>query len=293
MKSKLFSDKVVMAVIYALLVMLLIITMYPLLYVIMASVAGGENHMTAYLIPTKFTLVGYEVVAQYDGIWSGYANSFINMAISSVISLSMTMMCAYALSRTGFKVGSVVMAMCIVTQYFGGGLIPTYLLIRDLHLLNTRWALILPGAMSVYNMIVARTYIKSSIPGEIWESAQMDGCSHIRHLISMVVPLSKPILAVLFLYYAIGDWNAYFNAMIYVSRRRDLFPLALVLREILVAGASEMDLFDVSDEAIRIEERRNVMKYATIVVGTLPVMVLYPFVQKHFVKGVMIGSVKG
>jgi len=201
-------------------------------------------------------------------------------------------MCAYALSRPEFKFGKVVMLLCMITQFFGGGLIPTYLLIKDLGLLGSRWSLILPGAMSVYNMIIARTFIKSSIPNEIRESAQMDGCSHTRYFLSMVLPLAKSVIAVLFLYYAVDQWNSYFNAMIYVRGKKELYPLALVLREILVLGESEMDAANVTEMAT-LEERRNVMKYATTVLGTVPFMILYPFVQKHFVKGVMIGSVKG
>ena len=292
MRKYTISDKVFMMIIYVLLGGLLIITLYPLIYLVMASISAGPQYMPLYLIPKKFSLAGYEAVIQYEPIWRGYANSFINMAISSVISLCLTMMCAYALSRPEFRFGGVVMFLCMVTQFFSGGLIPSYLLVKNLGILNTRWSLILPGAMSVYNMIIARTYIKSSIPNEIRESAQMDGCSHIRYLVSMVVPLSKSILAVLFLYYAIGDWNSYFNAMIYVGRRKELYPLALVLREILVQGTTELDMYDVT-ELLAWEERQNVMKYATIVVGTLPLMVMYPFIQKHFVKGVMIGSVKG
>jgi len=292
MRKYTISDKFLMMIIYVLLSALLIITLYPLIYVVMSSVSAGPQYMTLYLIPKKFSLAGYEAVVQHEPIWRGYFNSFVNMMISSVISLSLTMMCAYALSRTEFKFGKVVMVLCMITNFFAGGLIPSYLLVKDLGILNTRWSLILPGAMSVYNMIIARTYIKSSIPNEIRESAQMDGCSHIRYLLRIVVPLAKPVLAVLFLYYAIGDWNSYFNAMIYVGPRRDLHPLSLVLRDILVVGTNELDVYDI-EEVMKREERANVMKYAVLVVGTLPLMVMYPFVQKHFVKGVMIGSVKG
>ena len=184
------------------------------------------------------------------------------------------------------------MTLCMITMYFSGGLIPGYLLIRDLGIMNSRWALILPGAMSVYNMIVARTYICNSIPNDIRESAQIDGCGNIRYLLAMVLPLSKPILAVLALYYAVDAWNSYFNAMMYVSGKRELYPLALILREILVLDSADLDMLEVS-ELMKLEERRNVMKYAVIVVSSLPVMAIYPFVQKFFVKGIMIGSVKG
>lgn len=177
-------------------------------------------------------------------------------------------------------------------MYFSGGLIPTYLTVRNLGLLNTRLALLLPGAMSVYNMIVMRTYIMTSIPGDIRESAQIDGCGNIRYLLSMVLPLSKPILAVIGLFYAVSLWNSYFDAMIYVSAKRSLYPLSLILREILVLDSANMEQLDINT-LVALEERRNVMKYAVIVVASVPVMSIYPFVQKFFVKGIMVGAVKG
>lgn len=286
------SDKLFLILDHTIMIILLILVAYPLLYVVMSSISAGPQYMTVYLIPKKISWAGYEAVLQYKDIWTGYANSLINMALTVLISLTITMLCAYPLSRPEFKARGVVMTLCMITMYFSGGLIPGYLLVRNLGLLNTRWSLILPGAMSVYNMIVARTYISSSIPNDIRESSQIDGCGNIRYLLSMVLPLSKPILAVLALYYAVDSWNSYFNAMIYVASKRELYPLALVLREILVLDSESMDQMETS-ELLMMEERRNVMKYAVIVVSSLPVMIIYPFVQKFFVKGVMIGAVKG
>lgn len=286
------SDKVFIFVDYILLALLLLLVAYPLLYVVMASVSAGPQYMTLYLIPTKFSTAGYETVMQYKDIWTGYANSLINMVLGTVISLAVTMCCAYPLSRPEFRFRKVVMTLCMITMYFSGGLIPGYLLVRDLGLLNTRWALLLPGAMSVYNMIVMRSYIMTSIPNDIRESAQLDGCGNIRYLLSIVLPLSKPILAVIGLFYAVGIWNSYFDAMIYVASKRSLYPLALILREILVLDSASLDQLDINT-LMAMEERRNVMKYAVIVVSSLPVMIIYPFVQKFFVKGVMIGAVKG
>lgn len=270
---------------------LLFLMLYPLLYVVMASVAAGPQNMTIYLIPKKVSWTGYRTVLEYKDIWTGYANSLINMVLGTLISLMVTMLCAYPLSRPEFKFGGFVMTLCMITMYFSGGMIPSYLLVRDLGLTNTRWALILPGAMSVYNMIVTRTYLMTSIPNDIRESSQIDGCGHIRYLISMVLPLAKPILAVTGLFYAVGIWNSYFDALLYVPTKRELYPLALILREILLLNDSEV-MMDVN-EMISQEERREVMKYAVIVVSSLPVMLIYPFVQKFFVKGVMIGAVKG
>lgn len=291
-KMKSLSDKLFIIIDYAILIFLLVIVAYPLLYVIMASVSAGPASMTLYLIPKGYSMAGYEAVFAYKDIWTGYANSLINMALGTALSLTMTMLCAYPLSRKDFKARNAVMTLCMITMYFSGGLIPTYLVIRDLGMLNTRLALILPGALSVYNMIVTRTYLMTSIPEDIWESAQIDGCGNLRYLLSMVIPLSKPILAVVGLFYAVGIWNSYFDAMIYVQGKRALYPLALVLREILVLDSNNMDQLDINT-LLALEERRNVMKYAVIVVSSVPVMIIYPFVQKFFVKGVMIGAVKG
>lgn len=292
MKRMSVSDKAFIIIDYIILGVILLLVAYPLLYVVMASVSAGPQYMPLYLIPTKFSWAGYETVMQYKDIWTGYLNSLINLVLGTVTALTVTMCCAYPLSRPEFRFRKVAMTLCMITMYFSGGLIPGYLLVRDLGLLNTRWALILPGAMSVYNMIVTRSYIMSSIPNEIRESAQLDGCGNIRYLLSVVLPLSKPILAVVGLFYAVGIWNSYFDAMIYVAGKRELYPLALILREILVLDSASLDMLDIS-AAIQMEERRNVMKYAVIVVSSLPVMIIYPFVQKFFTKGVMIGAVKG
>lgn len=292
MKRMSVSDKMFVIIDYFILTVLLVAIAYPLLYIIMASVSGGPESMTLYLIPKEFSLAGYEAVFKYEDIWTGYANSLINLVLGTLLALTVTMMCAYPLSRPEFKARGFVMTLCIITMYFSGGLIPQYLLMCDLGLLNTRLALLLPGAMSIYNMIVVRTYIMTSIPNDIRESAQIDGCGNIRYLLSMVLPLSKPILAVIGLFYAVSIWNSYFDAMIYVSGKRELYPLALILREILVLDSSEMDMLDI-ETIMAMAERRDIMKYAVIVVSSLPVMIIYPFVQKFFVKGVMIGSVKG
>ncbi len=286
------SDKIFLTITYTVLACFLIIIAYPLLFVISASFSAGATTMTLSLIPKRFSLAGYQAVFQYADIWSGYGNSLIYMVLGTVISLALTVLMAYPLSRPDFKAGGFIMVLCMITMYFSGGLIPTYLVVRQLKLVNTRWAVILPGAMSVYNMIVTRTYFKTSIPGELFESGQLDGCGNIRYLISIVLPLSGPILAVIGLFYAVGYWNAYFDAMIYLSGKRELYPLSLILREILVLNNANIDMLDI-DTLMAMEERRNVMKYAVIVVSSLPVMILYPFVQRYFVKGVMIGAVKG
>lgn len=286
------GDRFFLAIDYVLLVCFLIIIAYPLLFVISASFSAGATTMTLSLIPKRFSTAGYEAVLQYKDIWSGYGNSLVYMIAGTALSLALTVLMAYPLSRPDFKAGGFIMVLCMITMYFSGGLIPTYLVVRNLGLLGTRWAVLLPGAMSVYNMIVTRTYFKTSIPGELFEAGQLDGCGNIRYLFSVVLPLSGPILAVVGLFYAVGYWNAYFDAMIYLSGKRGLFPLSLILREILILNDASIDQMDINT-LLALEERRNVMKYAVIVVSSLPVMLIYPFVQRYFVKGVMIGAVKG
>lgn len=286
------ADVVFLAIDWALLSLFLLILAYPLLYVVSASFSGGLSTMRLSLIPTKFSLEGYRAVFQYRYVWIGYRNSIYYTALYTLISLAVTICCAYPLSRSDFKGGKVMMALCLFTMYFSGGLIPTYIWMRQLHLLDTTWVLVLPGCLSVYNMIVMRTYFKTSIPGELLESAQLDGCGNIRYMFSILLPLSGPILAVIGLFYAVGIWNAYFDAMVYVSTRRSYYPLSLFLREILILNTTDIDQLDIST-LMALEERRNVMKYAVIVVSSLPVMIIYPFVQRFFVKGVMIGAVKG
>ncbi len=286
------DDKIFLIVDYTILTTLLIIILYPLLYVIAASFSSGPQSLSLTLIPKKISLEGYKAVFQYKDIWVGYLNSIFYMVLGTAISLAVTVCCAYPLSRPDFKGRGFIMTLCMITMYFSGGLIPSYLNIRNLGLINTRWAVLLPGAMSVYNMIVTRTYFMNSIPADLRESAQVDGCGNIRYLFSILLPLSGPILAVTGLFYAVGYWNSYFDAMIYLSGKRSLYPLALILREILVLNSTDLAQLDV-EQILKLSERQNVMKYAVIVVSSLPVMIIYPFVQKFFVKGIMVGAVKG
>lgn len=287
-----FSDKVFLTIDWIVLTLFLLIIAYPLLFVISASFSAGTSIMSLSLLPARPSLEGYRAVFEYKDIWTGYGNSLIYMVVGTFISLVVTTMCAYPLSRPDFKGKGFIMVLCMITMYFSGGLIPTYLTIRSLGLLQTRWSVLLPGAMSVYNMIVMRTYMKTQIPLEMLESSQLDGCGPIRYLTSIVLPLSGPIMAVIGLFYAVGHWNAYFDAMIYLSGKRNLYPLSVILREILVLNNTNIDEVDFTTMML-LEERRNLMKYSVIVVSCLPVMMIYPFVQRYFVKGVMIGAVKG
>ena len=286
------GDYAFLAVDWLILILFFLILAYPLLYVIASSFSAMQI-TTLSLIPKKFSLEGYRAVIEYKYIWIGYANSLLYMTMGTAIALVVTICCAYPLSRPDFKAGKLLMGLCLFTMYFSGGIIPTFLWIRDLHMLDTLWAIVLPTSLSVYNMIVMRTYFATSIPGDLREAAQLDGCGDFRFLVSIVLPLSGPILAVIALYYAVALWNGYFNAMLYLRTKTKL-PLTMFLRDILVLNQmTGLDAGLDMEQMARAEERAQIMKYSLIIVGSLPMMLIYPFVQKYFVKGVMIGAVKG
>ena len=286
------GDYAFLAFDWLILILFFLILAYPLLYVIASSFSAMQI-TTLSLIPKKFSLEGYRAVIEYKYIWIGYANSLLYMTLGTAIALVVTICCAYPLSRPDFKAGKLLMGLCLFTMYFSGGIIPTFLWIRDLHMLDTIWAIVLPTSLSVYNMIVMRTYFATSIPGDLREAAQLDGCGDFRFLYSIVLPLSGPILAVIALYYAVALWNGYFNAMLYL-RTKTRLPLTMFLRDILVLNQmTGLDAGLDMEQMARAEERAQIMKYSLIIVGSLPLMVIYPFVQKYFVKGVMIGAVKG
>lgn len=274
------------------LVLFFIILIYPLLYVVASSFSSSQI-TTLSLIPKKISFEGYRAVFEFKYIWVGYANSLLYTSVGTAIALVVTICCAYPLSRPDFKAGKLLMGLCLFTMYFSGGIIPTFLWIRTLGMLDTMWAIVLPTSLSVYNMIVMRTYFANSIPADLREAAQLDGCNDFRFLFSIVLPLSGPILAVIALYYAVSLWNGYFNAMLYLQTKSKM-PLTIFLREILVLNQmTGLDAGLDMEQMARAEERAQLMKYALIIVSSLPMMLLYPFVQKYFVKGVMIGAVKG
>lgn len=279
---------------YTVLTLFLIIVMYPLVFIVSASFSSPDAVISGkvWLWPVQPTLDGYEAVFKHKLIWSSFRNSVIYTVLGTIINVALTIMAAYPLARRDLYGKNAVMLLLVFTTMFSGGLIPSYLLVKDLGMLNTIWSMILPGAMSVFNVIITRTYFKTTIPDELLEAAQLDGCNDFKFVWNVVIPLSGPIIAVITLYSAVGYWNQYFNALIYL-KQPSLYPLQLVLREILVQN--EVDpamLSDLGQEANR-EGLRALLKYSLIVVSSLPLMMIYPFVQKHFVKGVMIGSLKG
>ncbi|WP_270814641.1 carbohydrate ABC transporter permease [Hungatella effluvii] len=288
------SDQVFYAVITVVLTLAFICVLYPCVFVLAASFSSGSAVQAGKVIlwPVDFSLEGYKTVFNTSTVFTGFRNSLFYTVAGTSINIVVTMIAAYALSRRDLPGRNVLMLFFIFTMFFSGGMIPSYMLIQNLGLINTRWALLLPGAMSVYNMIVARTFIESSIPTELLEASKIDGCSDIRYFLSVVIPLSKSIIAVLVLFYGVGHWNQYFNAMIYLNSKH-LYPLTIFLREILMAD--QIDPSTVTDPVLQAQlaQAAGVIKYALIVVSMIPVLIIYPFIQKYFVKGVMIGSVKG
>ena len=277
-----------------LLIIALLIVLYPMYFVLIASISDANSISLGkvILLPKNIDFVGYRRILQDNRIMNGYVNSILYTVASTVIGTMTTILAGYSFSRTDLVGRKALMMVYVFTMYFSGGLIPTYLVVKDVGLLGSPWAVILMGAISVYNIIIARSFFSSSIPVDLYEAAQLDGCSNGRFFISIVVPLSKSIIAVIALYYAVAQWNGYFNALIYLSKQNQ-YPLQMVLREILLSSQSvQADVTDV-DAIQEMQRIAATIKYGVIVVASLPMLMLYPFIQKYFVKGVMIGSVKG
>lgn len=288
------GDRVFDAINTLLLVLITVIVLYPLVFVLSASISDPSvvARGQLWLLPKGINFVGYERVFQNKEILTGYMNTIVYTLIGTVINLVLTICAAYPLSRPDFRGRNVITAIIVFTIFFSGGLIPTYLLVKNLGMLNSIWALLIPNAISVYNVIIMRTFFQSSIPQEIQEAASIDGCNNFRILLRVVLPLSMPIIAVMVLFYAVGHWNAFFNALIYLSDR-DKYPLQLILREILIQGQMAA-MIDMADDSLAKKLMEvEVIKYAVVVIANLPVLLLYPLLQKYFVKGVMIGALKG
>ncbi|PRX64004.1 putative aldouronate transport system permease protein [Cohnella sp. SGD-V74] len=288
------SDKALLIVIYVVLFAVLIAVLYPLIYIVSSSFSSPQAVVAGrvWLFPVEFSLKGYTAVLQNPRIWAGYGNSIFYMGFGTLISVALTIAIAYPLSKRTFYGRTFLMYLLIATMIFSGGLIPYYLVVKNLGLIDTRWALLLPQAIAVWQVFIARTFFQETIPEELNEAAEMDGCSDLRFLRSIALPLSKPIIAVLVLMYAVTAWNAYFDALIFL-KSADLYPLQLILREILIQNSVDNSMMvDVRTMEAR-QGMKDLLKFSLIVVSSLPVLILYPFVQKHFVKGVMIGSLKG
>lgn len=301
MKSHMASRKTRQDIIFDVIVgiisfLFFIVAAYPLYLVIIASFSDPEavSMGKVLLVPVGFSLRGYQYIFKNPDIWMGYANTILYTVVGTIAGTMITLLAAYALSRDDLPGRGVIIKLMLFTMFFNGGMIPTYLVMKNLHLTNTRLILILMGMFVVYNMIIARTFFSTNIPKELLEAAFIDGCGNTRFFFSIVMPLSKAIIAVIALYIGIMYWNSYFTALIYVTKR-DYFPLQLILREILVLGqtlAQGGEGVDV-EAVLEMQKISETIKYGVIIVSMLPVMMVYPFIQKYFVQGVMIGSVKG
>ena len=288
------GDRVFEIVNTALLALILLVILYPLWFVVIASVSDPAKVVAGDVLlwPAGVSFEAYRMVFRDSMIMTGYRNTLYYTILGTAINLVMTVLAAYPLSRKDWVGRGFFMAVVMFTMFFSGGTIPTYLLMNDLGLINTTWAIVLPGAVSVYNAIVMRTFFINSIPLELQEAAQVDGCSNTRLLLRIVLPLSKPILAVMVLFYGVAHWNAFFGALIYITES-DRYPLQLVLRSILIQNTASQDMLGEVDTLGNRVMLAETIKYALIIVSTLPMMVLSPFLQRFFEKGVMVGSVKG
>jgi putative aldouronate transport system permease protein len=290
------GDRIFMALNYVALTALLVIVLYPLIYIVSASFSDARA-VTAgrvWLLPVSPTLAGYTAIFKNKYLVSGFMNSVFYTGAGTLIGVVLTLLAAYPLSRPDLPGRGLITFLFFFTTLFNGGLIPTYLVVRNLNMLDTRWAMLLPGALSIWNLLIMRTYFQLTIPRELFEAAQLDGADDFTYLRMIVLPLSGPIIAVIALFYAIGHWNSFFNALIYLQSK-ELWPLQLVLREILVQNQIDPGMMaglDAREMAMR-QQLRELLKYSLIVVATAPLLAVYPFIQRHFVKGIMLGSVKG
>ncbi|GAB2532168.1 carbohydrate ABC transporter permease [Gracilibacillus alcaliphilus] len=278
--------------IYTVAILMIVMIIYPLWFIIIASFSNPADVANGNVLfwPKDWRLDGYIELVKQEMIWRGYLNTILYTIVGTMIGLFVNITAGYALSRRELLGRKWIMIVYILPMFIGGGLVPTYLVVREFGLLDTFWVLVLPFSVSAFNIIIARTFFKNSIPETLWEAAQVDGCGTLRYFITMVLPLSKAILAVIGLWTAVGIWNSWFDAMIYLSSEH-LQPLQLVLRRILIMNESLLGQAS-GELATELRALSEMMKYAAIIVSTLPIMCLYPFLQKYFNRGVMVGSIK-
>lgn len=298
-KKKTWDDRIYDLVCNLFLVLFVLIVFYPIYYIVLASISDPNyvNSGAPLLYPKGITFKGYQEVFKDSRIMTGYANTILYTVCGTILGICMTVPAGYALSRKDLPGRGIVMKLYVFTMYFGGGMIPTFMVVKSLGLLNTRLVLILLGCVSVYNIIMVRSYMMSTIPDDLLNAARIDGCGNGRFFLQIVVPLSKAIISVIVLYVAVGYWNAYMNAVLYITDE-SMYPLQLELKQILYATsalAANADLVDMEYlEKVRENmEKLQLLKYCVIVVASVPIICVYPFIQKYFVKGVMIGAVKG
>ena len=289
-----FEDKVYYTAVYIISIILLVSVLYPMIIIISSSFSSPTAVSTGRVsfLPVEPGLQGYIAVFKDSRILIGYRNTIFYTVVGTLINVTMTLICAYPLARKNLPHRGTITFFFTFTMLFSGGMIPNYILLKNLHMLNTIWAMIIPGAISVYSMIITRTFIANSIPEELLDATQIDGCSDFVYFFLFVLPLSKAVIAVIAMQYAVGHWNAYFNAFIYLTKK-ELYPLQVFLREILIM--SQIVTSDIVDPetAVAMQGLADLLKYSLIVISSAPILCIYPFFQKYFVKGVMIGSIKG
>ncbi|NLZ68109.1 MAG: carbohydrate ABC transporter permease [Spirochaetales bacterium] len=293
-QKELKSDKIFNLVNNLFLILSFLVVLYPLLYIVSCSFSNAKAVMShkVWLWPVDFDLTAYKAVFTNKQIGSGYMNSIYYVVFGTLISVVLTMFLAYPLSRKEFYGRNLVTKLIMFTMLFTGGTIPLYLVVRNIGLYDTRLAMLLPNAITVWNVIIARTFLQENITDELYDAAQIDGCSDIKFMFKMVFPLSGAIIAVLALFYAVSQWNKYFDALIYLQKQ-ELYPLQIILRNILIINKNTPSMMSDVAASVRAQGLSETIRYALIVVASVPLLVIYPFVQKFFVKGVMIGSVKG
>lgn len=291
-KQKNRADRIFDVFNYLVLGLLGLMVLYPLYFIVIASVSDpvAINNGQVRLLPMGFNLDGYRKILEDGKIWTAYNNTVFYTVVGTSVNIILTMLIAYPLSRQNFFIRRGLMAFMMFTMYFQGGMIPTYLLMQKLNLYNTPWVIILLPAINVFNVIIATSNIRENIPNELYEAASIDGCSHFGFFFKMVLPLSKTIITVLVLYYGVAHWNEYMNGLIYL-RDQSLQPLQIVLRNILMQN--QVSAMGDIDSILEQQKAAELIKYGLIIVSTLPVLVVYPFLQKHFNQGTMLGSVKG
>ena len=287
-------DLIFLVIVHGSVILLSAVILYALWFVVIASISDPNLVASAEVLflPRGITWEGYKYILRDKRIWTGYFNTIRYAGVGTIFALFITIPAGYALSRQDMVGRSLIMKLLLFTKYFSGGLIPTYLVVKGLHLVDTPYVLMILGSFSVFNLILCRTFFINTMPMELQEAAEIDGCNIFQYFIQIVIPLSKAIIAIMALYYAVGHWNSFFNGLIYVTDNR-LYPLQVILRDILISGQSVDPTTTDPDALEMMKQIARTIKYGVIIVSSLPVLVMYPFVQKYFVRGVMIGSVKG
>lgn len=280
-------------ILYSICTVMLLLVLYPLWFIVIASfsdpsaVAGGH----VWILPVGFTLDGYDELFKQPEVWSGYRNTIAYTVLGTIFGLVVNIPAAYALSRKDLWGRRVLMGLYVFTMFFSGGMIPIFLTVQETGFYNSFWVMIIPFAVSAYNIIVARTFFETSLPPDLWDAAQIDGCGNLRFFFTMALPLSKAVISVIALWTAVGQWNGYFNALLYL-RDAELHPLQLIMRNILITN-QVFAAMGTGEAAMIAMRRANLVRYSMIIIATVPIMCVYPFIQKYFDQGVMIGAVKG